>query len=504
MGVLVALSAVLLASALAFFLWERSRSAAPPTSAQAVADLPESAARWSAPLAAAAAVTKFGAAYADAGGLGQQLGRAARDLAARARQADIALRQPQWEPRVAPPLAPAALLTLPGQSREQVPKSMYSLEFCAALVAALRSAGASLAVVELQAGAGVSATSPDPSGYLGYYGIAEQADGERPPRLFDPFAAVASEAEAAVELEPLPVTANGQVLSDDQVAAAFLGLEALSQLRLEPAVALTEVDAALRLWPRSAVLRSIHARVLSVTAGVSEAEREARAALQLRPDAPRHLHLATYLVEQGDVGAAQAELAQALVADSAFAPAQLLTAALSAAKGQVDEAKATVMRLIQTQPDLPGVFLTAAQIEAAGGDLPAAITLAEKALVQRPESPEVYLALAQLHLAAGDRPAMREQLRRLLAVTVPGRQAEVKAQLVAMFGAGALSEVEAADTTPEESADEPGAETTGDLGADGTGDAADLQRDLDQLRLSPGAGLLAPTKRAPAEEQGSR
>lgn len=467
-----ALSALsLLALAAAAIVWWQRPAADTPAAEEVLAELPAAGQDLSAPLAESEPLRAFAAAHVADGPLPEQIAAAARALREQVQRAGGAWAQPRWEPRAkTSPLLPTPLLS--ALSRGEAPSALYSLEWSAAVVAVLGAAGQELAVAEIAERAG----TPDPSGVLGYFGVARPASEGEPAVVFD------LSAQEGRSAEPLAAETGAIVLSSDQVVAIFLGLRALHALPEQPALALTEVDAALKLWPRSPQLRSIRAQVLAATAGVAAAEDAARAAVQLRPDGPRHVQLATFLLAQGALEEAEKQVTQALELDPGLGSAQLLRAGLLISKGETAEAKSVLAPLIEQSPELPGLFLTAAQAEAAAGDLPAAIAQAERALAQHSAAPDARVALAQLRLASGDTEGMRGELQRWLAATPEAQQPQVREHIEALFGADALASGEPPAADDDRAA--PDATPSGPL---------------PDFRLSPGKGLLSTPDSPPGQ-----
>lgn len=309
---------------------------------------------------------------------------------------------------------------------------LYPLQVSVVVTGALRSLDVSAAVVEILGVSGLK--SPlDPSGVLGYFGVVVD-DGTGARVVFDPYGG----------RDEHPLSAKHQVLTDSQVVAAALGLQAITRLSAQgnAALALREVQVGLKLHRNSPVLRSIRAAALSANGGLNEAEQATRSALQLRPDAARHNQLATYLLERGRIKEATLAVGKALQLSPGFASAHLVLAGAHMAQGQLDEARQAVAQAEQLDAQVPGLLLTHAQLHAASGDIAGAVTYAERALAQQPAQPQLHLSLGRLYLAAGREEDARSSARRAIELAPKERRAQMRKVVVAVLGEGYLPDVE--------------------------------------------------------------
>lgn len=335
------------------------------------------------------------------------------------------------EPRTEPPMNAAEAFAAFARDGDE-PAKLYPLEVAAMAVAAMRSRGVDALVAEV-AQLDNGGRPLDPSGCMGYFLLAVPAP-EKPGeyRYIDVYGG-----------RNLPHHPSGaSVLSDAQAVAHALGVTALTRIaaQREPERALREVEAGLALAPSSPVLRTVRAVALAANGGVAQGEEAVRAALQLRPDAPRYNQLATYLLQTGDAAGAEKAVQKALEESPNFASAYVSLASVHLLRGQTAEALQALEQASALSPDLPGLDMAYVQYFAANGQLDVAIDRAEKAVARRVQEPQFYLTLGRLYLAVGRTADMQSCARKVIELSPVERQAKMEKVVAAVLGPDALSD----------------------------------------------------------------
>mgnify|MGYP001794949244 CR=1 FL=1 len=307
---------------------------------------------------------------------------------------------------------------------------LYPLELAAACASALREADVDAMVTEIWRFEG-DRRPPDPSGYLGYFGVAVWPGdvGEGTPTIFDPYGG--HDPEAAVENRPL---------TDPQAVAAALSIGAIHALvrENEPVRALERVRPALRLDRRAPYVRGVRGAVLLVSGGLEEGVREFEAARDIRPDGVRRNLLAGVFMAKGDVEQANRELAQALEAFPEYAAAHATLATIHLSRRETDRARSELQEAERIDPDLLQLRSLWAQYHLATGDPETAAELALEAVSERSWDVNTLLQAAQIFRAAGRYDDMRRQARRALELTPDDQQATFRERIRTLLGPTAL------------------------------------------------------------------
>ncbi len=310
---------------------------------------------------------------------------------------------------------------------------LYPLEVAVAAVAALREAGVDAMVTEIWAFPG-DRVPPDPSGFLGYFGVAvyEGEVGEGEPRVLDPYGGHGTE----------PESSDYRVLRDTQAVAAAMGLAAAYELVHEndPVRALDRSRRALRLDERAPYLRTIQGKVLIAGAGVQQGIEELQAAAQIRPDAPRRTNLAGVFVVTGDVDQAAREVASALERFPDYAIAHATLAAIHLAQGENELARTELVAAERLESRLLNLPMLWANYFIQAGDQAQAVRKAREAVERNPNNWETRFQAARLYRMAGQYGAMRREARRILELVQPEQRAMVRQRILELLGPTALEE----------------------------------------------------------------
>lgn len=310
---------------------------------------------------------------------------------------------------------------------------LYSLEVAALAVAALRSVGVDAMVAEIYAFPG-DRSPPDPSGHLGYFGVAvwDGEPGEGAPKIFDPYGGRGS----------APEEDDTRVLNDAQVVAAALNHRAIHQLVHEgdSERAFELAQNALKLDRRSPSIRSVRGAVLVTSGGNQEGAQEFEAAAQIRPDAPRHNNLAGLALAQQDLERAAREVAAALEQHPDFAGGHATLAAVHLARSEVEESGAELRRAEELDPSLPMLPMLWANYYLATRDVDSAVEKAMEAIERRPHDWTVRLNAARVLRVAGRYDDMRREARQILADAPPGQEPAVRQLIEQVLGPTALEE----------------------------------------------------------------
>lgn len=334
---------------------------------------------------------------------------------------------PLSDPRAEPPLTAGQVAA--AIAKDNARKQLYPLEVAALAVAALRAIDVPAMLVEVYDAAGERAPL-DPSGRFGYFAaalVAEQPGGA--PQILDAYGGRA-------KLAP-----KGQaVLSDIEAVGAALSLRAGARLARneDPAQALRDVDAAVKLLPGSPAVRTQRATVLLASAASEPGAAELQAAAQIAPDAARRNNLAMLHLAKGDGERAAREVSQALTEQPDFALARVTLAAVHMGSGERELARGELQRAEALQPDLHALALTWAQFHASAGQIDAALSYAERAAKARPDDPQSRLLLAGLYRQAARYDDMRVQARAVMQRTPPALQSRMRELIGRLLGPTAL------------------------------------------------------------------
>ncbi len=353
---------------------------------------------------------------------------------------------------------------------------LYPLEVAWAGVAWLREQGKTAMLAEIVAREGERAPA-DPSGRLGYYGVAlgttDKAD--------------------VIDVYGGSKVKSARILNDVQAVAAILSLQAMSAFERGNTKRASQLaDDALDLDGKSPVVRSAYSETL--LSGVAEdAIKEIEHAHNLRPDAARRLARAKIALARGQIDDAD-KIAAGLVAEyPEYASAYAMLSVVHLARHELDESEASLEKVAKFAPDFPELDLFRAELHAARGDLPRAAEFARMALAEKHVRWQTRLRGAMLLRAAGDYDEMRRQARAIMEAVPEQQRGMIRAQIEQpqVLGPTALE-------NPDALAFEAG-DTEGDLKLEGSsllGDDEgldvslldeDLSADLD-LNLGQGGG----------------
>ena len=349
------------------------------------------------------------------------------------------VRWSQIDPRDTAPMTPEQ--TLSAISKDGAALTLYPLEVAALMTVALRSLDAPAMVAEIHAYEG-DRTPPDPSGRLGYFGVALVDDAGKATQFFDPYAGRTAQ----------PKTADASVLNDLQTYGCALNLRALFRAlrQLRPSEAMVDAKAAIKLAPRSASVRGGYAAVALTNGGVDEGEAELQAAAQLRRDSPRRNNLAVLLLAKGDADAAAKEVAQVLTEHREYAAGHATLASIHLATGERDQAKVALEEADRLDPELPNLSLLWAHFYATSGDLPRALEKAEQGVARRPNDAQAHLMLARIYRESSKLDDMRREAQRVLELVPSLQRSDMEQMIRQLLGPTALDkpadEILAGDT----------------------------------------------------------
>ncbi len=350
-------------------------------------------------------------------------------------------------------------------------RDLYPLEVAGAVVSALRSQDVPAMVAEIWAFPG-DRQPPDPSGKLGYFGVALTVEGTT--HVLDPYAGHAR----------APDGDSYRVLNDVQVIAAFLGTKALQTLVHEgdSVAAMRDIRTALTIDERSPYLRSTQAAVLIVNGGTEQGMEELRAAAQLRGDGPRRNNLAGVYMALGNVEQASREVAAAIEQFPDYAAARATLAALHLEGGELELGHRELVaaeRIDRENEMLPMLF---AQYHLRLGEVDQALQRARQAIRQQPNQWQAHLSAARIFRAAGAYDEMRAGARRAVELIAPDKREMLRAEIHTMLGPTALEDVDEdpVGSDEEDYEDEEDWESEGGPG--------DLRLDSDLLGESGGGG----------------
>ncbi len=364
---------------------------------------------------------------------------------------------------------------------EEEAAHLYPLEVALATTVALREAGVDAMVAELWAFPEALAP-PDPSGHFGYFGVAvyEGDVGEGEPHLFDPYGG----------REEMPGDDGFRVLSDPQVAGAFLSTEGLYAHVHEGDLtdAMAKVRKALRLDPRAPYTRSVQAAVFLASGGVQEGVDELNAAVQIRADPPRRNLLAGVFLATGDTDGAQREISLALEDAPEFADAHATLAALHMLDADLDAALLELQAAERFDPGLVNLDMLWAQYYLQTGNPSRAVGHALQAIEQRPHDWQERLRAAQVFRAADEWNEMRRQAHAILELAPSGQEEAVRQQVIQVLGDTAFEEFdeELALDPADYAEDDEALALDDDLGGMDDFEEADLSLDSGSSLLGDG------------------
>jgi len=336
---------------------------------------------------------------------------------------------------------------------------LYPLEIANAMTALLRERGVKAMVAEAWDLEGARAPA-DPSGLLGYFvaAVYESSASAEPSAYFDPWG-------GRGEL----VLSSVRVLRDTEVLAAALGTEATRIFARsgDGAKALPMIGTALLLDPVSPSLRGVNATILLESGGIAEAVNELEAALQLRSDGPRKLHLAQLHLAQagmlemnGQPSAAEAELGKGSgivgeVIDSwpRYARARVILASIHLGMDEPERARLELEAAEALSPDAPMLWSIWAQYDLSANDPVAAAAKMKRAVGLDPENWQLRLQAARVLQWAGDDEGAKENLAVAMQMVAPDKRAAVQGFVERMMGAEALDE--APPSPAEEASTDP-------------------------------------------------
>lgn len=394
-------------------------------------------------------------------------------LRARA-SAEAFVRWPLVDPRRDATLVASDVLD--ALAKDHARRRLYPIEVVALAVSALRSVGVPAQVAEVFHFDG-ERSPPDPSARFGYFAVALPGAAGHAPTLLDPYGGRAG-------LQP---KADDYTLLDDaEAVGAALGIEASSLVARneDPASALVQADAAVKLAPRSPSVRVARGTVLLANAGLEEGTRELEAAAQLRGDGPRHHALAVLSLARGDRERALKEISLALEPYPDYAAAQITIALLHLSRGERDDARAALEKAERLEPELSGVALAWAQFHASRGNVEEAVAHARRAVERDPAALEAHLVLAGVYRQAARYDEMRAEAKQALALVPAARRERTKMLIRGALGPTALEDDTAlAPAEPSSATLAP----TGESGASGSGKLRLLDHDLG---AGPGASGL--------------
>jgi tetratricopeptide (TPR) repeat protein len=330
---------------------------------------------------------------------------------------------PRVEAREGAPLTAAE--TAQAIDKDAARKQLYPLEVSALAVAALRSLGVPALLAEVYRYAGETAPL-DPSGRLGYYALALPKQGDAPAQVFDAYGGRTT----------LPSANDFRVLTDAQALGGAYALRAQAQADNagDLKAGLSDSEAAVKLSPSSASVRSVRGSLLMATGGVEAGMRELDSAVQLRNDAARRNNLATLGLITGNADSAAKEVAAALAEAPDFALGYISLATVHLMRGETDLARSELEKAERLEPDLAVLPQIWAQFYASANDLDQALAKAQEAVRRRPKDMQALLVLARVDRAAGRYDDMREQAQKILAAAPADQHERLKGLLKGMLG----------------------------------------------------------------------
>jgi tetratricopeptide (TPR) repeat protein len=332
---------------------------------------------------------------------------------------------------------------------------LYPIEVASCAAAMLRAVDVPAMLAEVYAYP--SEQQPiDPSGRFGYFAVA-LPDGKGGLSYFDVYG----------QRNAQPAPNDVAAVSDVQAVGVVTAIDGLAALanNADPQKALAATQAALKLFPTSASVRSAHGTALMATGGMADAESELQAAAQQRSDAARHHNLGMLLLSQGDPTAANRELARALALTPDYAAARVTLAGVLLANGDRDQALAELRKAQALDGSVPALPMVWAQYYLGGGDASQALASAQQAVRAMPQSPQAHLLLGRVYRELSNYDAMRAEARTVMAMLPANQQASTKVLIERVLGPTALEPAGADDTANDakpEPLPEPGSLKLGD------------------------------------------
>jgi tetratricopeptide (TPR) repeat protein/rubrerythrin len=350
---------------------------------------------------------------------------------------------------------------------------LYPLEVAALAAVALRTEGVDAMLVDIYDWEGAR-TPPDPSGHLGYYGIAvyDAEPGEGTPHVYDPYGG------AELDIEE----GDFRVMTDVEVLGAVMNHRAVYRMVAEGnhAQAFEASEAALKLDPRSPSVRSARAVVLVLTGGTQDGLAQFETAAQMRPDSVRRNNLAGVKIELRDLDGASTQVAAALEQHPDFGGAHAMLAAIHLMKNEAEDGRRELERAEELDPALPNLPLLWAQYYMGEQDLDRALEQVEEALRRKPHDPSTALAAGQIYRFAGRYDDMRRQARRVLDLVPPSQRPQYEQMIIPrVLGETALEDPD--EELPPLDEEEVGVETD---------DTLDFMLDDGELGTDLGSELL--------------
>ncbi len=373
--------------------------------------------------AVTAFATKAAAGKGDAAGQAQAIVAALRARA----QKRAFIAWSQIDPRDTAVMTPAEVLT--AIAKDNAGLTLYPLEVAALATVALRALDAPAMVAEIHAFEG-DRSPPDPSGRLGYFGVALVDEAGKATQVFDPYGGRATQ----------PKAADVNVLNDLQALGCVLNVRALFRAlrQMRPAEAMVDAKAAIKLAPRSPSVRGGYAAVALSNGGVDEGEAELEAAAQLRRDAPRRNNVAVLLLAKGEAEAAAKEVAQALSEQRDFASGHATLASIHLATGEREQAFNALKEADRLDPDLPNLALLWSHYYATQGEMDRALEKAEQGVARRPNDAQAHLMLARIYRETGRLDEMRRQAQRVLELVPSTQRSDMEQMIRQLLGPTAL------------------------------------------------------------------
>lgn len=317
-------------------------------------------------------------------------------------------------------------------TEEQV--ALYPLEVALASTLALREAGVPAMVAEIWNLSDTNAP-PDPSGQIGYFGVALVPDGAE-----NDDGATYWDMYLGHEVDP----ESARVLSDAQAVAAYLSTRGLYRLVHEhdPTRALRDVEKALDLDERSPSIRSVRGTIITQNGGLQEGFEELQAASTIRRDAPRLNNLAGLYVAFERIDDADSAVTAALeeAPDFAFAHANL--AVIHMVEGNMEDARRELQRAEELHAELHVLPSLWAQFHLANRDEAQAIRWMETAVERNPNNIQTRMAAAQIFFSVGRMNAARAQVQALLELVPSDRQGRFREEIRARMNESVLEEPE--------------------------------------------------------------
>lgn len=319
---------------------------------------------------------------------------------------------------------------------------LYPIEVAAIAVSALRSRGVNAMLAEIYKFPG-DQSPPDPSGQMGYYGVAvyEGDAGEGEVHIFDPWGGH----------EASPAEDDYRVINDVEAVGAVLNVRALHLLVREqnPERALEVSSRATTLCPRSPAVRAVRGAILLVAGNPNEALAELESAQQIRADGPRRNLIAGLYMAREDIESAQREASAALEEFPQYAHAHATLAAIHMASAEPDLALNELEAAEHADPDLYILPALRANYYAMQGNLERAVTEIAHAVELTPDF-NTRLTAAQIYRQAGRYDDMRREAQAVLLLVPEGRREQLRAALEQRLGASAFEDPMADDDLTEE------------------------------------------------------